>query len=167
VLPSSAPHETRSGSAAAILPSVTSEFLLPVLMRFIHIGSVILFLGGTVYARQVVSPLLISLPETFRESSANAVRARYRTTLFTLLGLIVISGLYNFLVAAPKHTSTWQMWFGIKMLLVLHVLVTAILWATAPYVAAKSDRRLLGIVVSGLVIVFISAYLRWLTQHGL
>jgi hypothetical protein len=146
---------------------VTSEFLLPVLMRFIHIGSVILFLGGTIYARQVVSPLLASLPATLQESSANAVRTRYRGTLFTLLGLIVLSGLYNFLVAAPKHTSTWQMWFGIKMLLVLHVLTTAILWATQPSVAAKSDRRLLGIAISGFLIVFISAYLRWLTQHGL
>lgn len=86
--------------------------------------------------------------------------------LFTLLTLIVLSGLYNFLVAAPKHTNTWQIWFGIKMLLVLHVLATAILWAISPYVPAKSDRRLLGIAISGFVIVFISAYLRWLTQHG-
>ena len=146
---------------------MTSEFLLPVVMRFIHIGSVILFLGGTVYARQVLAPLLASLPEATRGSSANAARTRYRGTLFTLLGLILLSGLYNLLVAAPKHTTTWQIWFGIKMLLVLHVFATAILWATSPYNAAKSDRRLLGIAISGLLIVFISAYLRWLSQHGL
>ncbi|HWF46099.1 MAG TPA: hypothetical protein VG168_03765 [Bryobacteraceae bacterium] len=146
---------------------MTSEFLLPVVMRFIHIGSVVLFLGGTVYARQVVAPLLASLPEPTRESAANIARTRYRGTLFTLLGLILLSGLYNLLVAAPKHTNTWQIWFGIKMLLVLHVFVTAILWATSPYIPAKSDRRLLGIAISGLLIVFISAYLRWLSQHGL
>ncbi|MGC2662177.1 MAG: hypothetical protein WA324_29805 [Bryobacteraceae bacterium] len=145
---------------------MATEFLLPVLMRFIHIGSAILLLGGTVYARQVLSPLLASLPDSVREPSANASKARYRGMLFTLLTLIVLSGLYNFLVAAPKHTNTWQIWFGIKMLLVLHVLATAILWATSPYVPAKSDRRLLGIAISGFVIVFISAYLRWLTQHG-
>lgn len=135
-------------------------------MRFIHIGSVILFLGGMVYARQVVSPLLATLPETIRETSANAARTRYRGTLFILLTLIVLSGLYNFLMAAPKHTSTWQIWFGIKMLLVLHVLATSILWATSPYVPKKSERRLLSIAISGFLIVFISAYLRWLTQHG-
>jgi hypothetical protein len=146
---------------------VTSEFLLPVVMRFIHIGSVIVLLGGIVYARQVLSPLLASLPETTRESAANAARTGYRGTLFTLLGLILLSGLYNLLVAAPRHTSTWQIWFGIKMLLALHVFSAAILWATAPYVPAKSDRRLLGIAISGFLIVFISAYLRWLSQHGL
>jgi len=135
-------------------------------MRFIHIGSVILFLGGTVYARQVLSPLVASLPETIRQTSADAVRTRYRGTLFILLTLIVLSGLYNLLVAAPKHTNTWQIWFGIKMLLVLHVLTTAILWATSPHVPKKSDRRLLSIAISGFLIVFISAYLRWLTQHG-
>ncbi|HEX4809200.1 MAG TPA: hypothetical protein VH325_09735 [Bryobacteraceae bacterium] len=150
-----------------ILPDVTFDFVLPVLMRFIHIGSVILFLGGVVYARQVLGPLFASLPETFRESSANAARMRYRSTLFTLLCLIVLSGLYNLLVAAPKHTGAWQMWFGVKMLLVLHILTAAILWATKPYAAGKSDRRLLGIVISGFLVVLISAYLRWLTQHGL
>jgi hypothetical protein len=63
------------------------------------------------------------------------------------------------------------MWFGIKMLLVLHILATAILWGTSPYSGeasiGKSNRRLLGLVISGFLVVFISAYLRSLSQRGL
>lgn len=86
--------------------------------------------------------------------------------------LIVLSGLYNFLsYSGPKHTSSYHMWFGIKILLVLHVLTTAILWGTSPYSGetslGKSNRRLLSMVISGFLIVFISAYLRSLSQRGL
>ncbi|HEY6987362.1 MAG TPA: hypothetical protein VH369_03195, partial [Bryobacteraceae bacterium] len=62
-------------------------------------------------------------------------------------------------------------WFGIKILLVLHILTSAILWATSPYgdvaVAGKSKRRLSSIAISGLIVVLISAYLRSLSQRGL
>ena len=57
------------------------------------------------------------------------------------------------------------------MLLVLHILAAAILWATSPYgdiaIEGKGKRRLAGICISGLLIVLIGAYLRYLTSHGL
>jgi hypothetical protein len=135
-------------------------------------SSVILFLGGVIYARQVLVPVLNTLPEDVRMQSAAGSQFRYRTTLFTLLSLIVVSGLYNFLsYAGPKHGQAYQMWFGIKMLLVAHMLASAILWATSPYgdvtVAGKGKHRLFSIAVSGVIVVLISAYLRSLTLSGL
>jgi hypothetical protein len=57
------------------------------------------------------------------------------------------------------------------MLLVLHILASAILWATSPYgdveIGGKSRRRLLSITISGIIVVAISAYLRSLTLRGL
>lgn len=141
-----------------------------VLFRFIHIASVILLLGGVVYARQALLPTLNALPEDIRKRAARDAQERYRTTLFVLLILIVGSGLYNFFTG-PKHGQSYQIWFGIKMLLVAHILASAMLWATSPYgdvtVDGRSKRRLLSITVSGLIVVFISAYLRSLTQRGL
>ena len=129
----------------------------------------ILLLGGVVYARQVMVPTLNALPEDVRKRTARDTQDRYRTTLFTLLILIVGSGLYNFFTG-PKHGETYQIWFGIKILLVAHILSSAILWATSPYgdvtVDGRSKRRLLSIAISGLIVVFISAYLRSLTQRG-
>ena len=151
---------------------MTPDFLLHLLARFIHIASGIVFLGGVIYARQVLVPVLNTLPEDIRMQSAAGTQIRYRTTLYVLLGLIVISGLYNFLTyAGPKHGQAYQIWFGIKMLLVAHILATAILWATSPYgditVAGKSKRRLLSLTISGLIVALISAYLRSLTLSGL
>ncbi len=141
-----------------------------VLFRFIHISSVILLLGGIVYARQVLVPTLNSIPEDVRLPAASRAQFTYRGTLYALLVLIVGSGIYN-LLAGPKHTFDYHLWFGIKMLLVAHVAATAILWSTSPYgdvsVARKSKHRLTSLTISGLAIVLISAYLRSLTQRGL
>ena len=102
--------------------------------------------------------------------TAALAQVRFRKRLFILLGLIVLSGLYSFF-EGPQHGQTYQIWFGIKMLFVAHILAASILWATSPYgdvtVGGKSKHRLLSIAISGLIVVFISAYLRSLTQRGL
>lgn len=150
---------------------MTADLLFfSVLFRFLHISSVIALLGGIFYARQVLVPTLNSLPEDVRVQAADGAQRRYRSTLYTLLILIVGSGLYNFLTG-PKHSSAYQMWFGIKMLLVAHIIAAAILWVTSPYgdaiVAGKSKHRLMSVALSGLIVILISAYLRSLTQRGL
>jgi uncharacterized membrane protein len=147
-----------------------TDILPHVLFRFIHVSSVILFLGGIVYARQVLTPVLEALPEALRIETAAGTQLRYRNTLYVLLGLIVASGLYNFLTG-PHHGQPYQIWFGVKMLLVAHILATAILWAASANsnakIAGKSKRRLVSMAISGFIIVFISAYLRSLTLRGL
>jgi uncharacterized membrane protein len=149
---------------------VTPDLFFHVLFRFIHISSVIALLGGILYAGQVLVPTLNALPESVRLEAAGRAQRNYRSTLYTLLILIVGSGLYN-LLAGPKHTYAYQMWFGIKMLLVAHIFSAAILWVISPYgdvrVAGKSKHRLVSVAISGLIVVLISAYLRSLTQQGL
>ncbi len=151
---------------------MSGDLVLHLISRFVHISSAILLLGGAFYARQVFLPVLSGLPSGQVDLAARTGQSSFRTTLWSLLVLIVLSGLYNFTTySGPKHTSSYQMWFGIKMLLVLHVLATAILWGTSRYSGetsiGKSNRRLLSMVISGFLIVFISAYLRSLSQRGL
>lgn len=150
----------------------TPALLIHLLFRFLHIASVILFLGGVFYARQVLVPVLNVLPEDIRMPSAAGAQFRFRVVLWILLVLIVGSGLYNFLTySGPKHTETYQIWFGIKMLFVAHILASAILWGTSPYgdvvVGGKSKHRLASMLISGLIVVAISAYLRSLSLRGL
>ncbi len=151
---------------------MTADILFHLLARFLHVGSVVILLGGIFYARQILVPTLNRLPEPERLTTSAFSHAQFRGILLTLLAVTVLSGFYNFYsYSGPKHSSTYQMWFGIKMLLVLHVLATAILWSTSKQsdvlVGSRSNRRLFSLIVSGFVIVFISAYLRSLSQRGL
>ena len=150
----------------------TPALILHLFFRFLHIASVILFLGGVFYSRQVLVPVLNVLPDSIRMPAAAGAQFRFRTVLWILLAVIVGSGLYNFFTySGPKHSAAYQIWFGIKMLLVAHILASAILWGTSPYgdvaVSGKGKHRLTSIAISGLIVVAISAYMRSLTQRGL
>jgi hypothetical protein len=50
------------------------------------------------------------------------------------------------------------MWFGIKILLALHVFAGAILATRSD--DAKSLRRMTGVIISGLAVLLVAAYLR-------
>jgi hypothetical protein len=146
--------------------------LIAIVVRFLHIGSAAGLVGGVLYARLAATPVLNNLPVAERAAAAEGAQSRFKGVLFTLLLLVVLSGVYNgFGPNAPHHGHQWQMWFGIKMLGVLHFLATAILWATTPYgdvaIDGKGKRRLAGLVISGFAIVLLGSILRYLTANGL
>ena len=149
---------------------MTPDLALHIIARFIHISSVVILAGGLIYARQVLVPTLNALPEAVRTAAAAQSQRQFRNPLFTLLALIVGSGLYNFFTG-PHHGPAYQGWFGVKMLLVAHIAAVGILWATSPYgdvqIEGKAKRRLLSLTISALLVVAISAYLRSLTQRGM
>jgi hypothetical protein len=72
-----------------------------------------------------------------------------------MIGLIV-SGVYK-LLSTPGHRPFYQMLFGIKMLLVMHVFAAAILIANPKH--PRRTRLMTGVVISGLTIIGISAWL--------
>ena len=140
------------------------------LFRFLHVGSAVLLVGGVFYARQVLVPVLNLLPEDSRMPSAAGAQLRFRAILWILLVLLVASGTYQ-LLTGPPHTAAYHAWFGVKMLLVAHVLATAILWGTSAYgdvnIAGKSKRRLASMAISGIIVIAISSWLRSMTFRGL
>jgi hypothetical protein len=113
------------------------EAILPLAMRWLHIASVVVLLGGVFYARVVVGDMA----------------AKFKPVAYAAMAGILLSGLYNFLTKSsyPPH---YHMWFGIKMLFVLHVFAVTIVYRGKP-------RLLTGAVIAGAVIVGISEYLRW------
>ncbi|HXE10750.1 MAG TPA: hypothetical protein VN633_01435 [Bryobacteraceae bacterium] len=143
-----------------------------VFMRFLHIACVAGLIGGALYAKWAMEPALNALPEAERGQAAKTTQLKFRGILYTILVLLVISGIYNgFGPGTHQHSTQWQIWFGIKMLLVLHILSTAILWVTSPYgdiaVGGKGKRRLAQLVVIGFITIFIGTYLHYLTSLGL
>ncbi len=108
--------------------------------RWLHLASVAVLLGGVFYSRMIAGGLADS----------------FKPWAYTAIGAILVSGTYNFMSKSsiPPH---YQMWFGIKVLLALHVFAATILYKKG------KQRSLTGIVISGALIILISGYLRWIS----
>jgi hypothetical protein len=115
------------------------DAVLPILMRWLHIASVVVLLGGVFYARVVSGELA----------------KNFKPIAFGAIGGLLLSGTYNFLL--KSHPPVYHMWFGIKMLLALHVFAVVILYREG------KRRALTGVVISGAIILCISAGLRWIS----
>jgi hypothetical protein len=115
------------------------DAVLPIAMRWLHLVSVVVLLGGVFYARVVVGDMA----------------ANFKPVAYGAIGGILVSGLYNFLSKStyPPH---YHMWFGIKVLLALHVFSVVAVY--------RGKRRLLtGVIITGAAILGISGYLRWIS----
>ncbi len=137
--------------------------VLGVCMRWIHIASVVTLIGGFIYARFVFAPAIASAPTEQRNSLAAAAQSAFRPLLFIVIATVLISGAYNYATKA-SYPPGYHMFMGIKLLLVLHIVSSAILDSTRASNPAKSSRTALGIVISGLVAIAIADYLRFLSS---
>lgn len=144
----------------------TLGVVLSVFMRWVHIVSVISLLGGFIYARFFVAPVLATLPAGETSDLSNRIIGQFRPILYTAMVAVLISGLYNYLTKAsyPPH---YHAVIGVKFLFVLHIFATALLYSIPNANEGNRLRRLNSMIISGLVIVLISADLRWMTMAAL
>lgn len=128
---------------------------LGILMRWVHIASAVALLGGVWHARFAVYPA---------GADNETVWRRFAPWLISAVAGLLGSGLYN-LVTKPEFPPGYHVWFGVKVLLALHVFAVAFLLARVSASASKRARWMSGVAVSGAVILAISAYLRWISIH--
>jgi hypothetical protein len=131
--------------------------VLFVLMRWLHFASMATLVGGIIYGRLVMTASITTLSPDARDALDGHAAGGYRPlVLASVIGLIV-SGTYN-LLTNPGHTPKYHMLLGMKLMLALHVFAVAFL-ITQP----KNPRRarmMTGTLISGLLVLAISAYLR-------
>ena len=133
---------------------------LNILMRFLHIISVITLLGGVLAWRLGVASASASLAPETSARIGNAFSAAWRPiVIYAVIGILV-SGTYNFLNKTGVPPA-WQAVFGIKFLLALHVFAVTIIAFRLDN--PRRTRQLTGVMVSGVIIVILSAVLRWLS----
>ena len=120
--------------------------------RWLHIASAITLLGGVLFARQILA----------NAGQLDSVTRSAGIFLFAIGGLLV-SGVYN-LLAKSALPPGYHAIFGIKFLLALHVFAMAFLLGRPGSDAAKRIRQMTGIIISGALILALSAYLRFLTR---
>ncbi len=132
--------------------------VVALLMRWTHITAMAFIVGGALYARFVVAPVVAAE----RPEVSDRITAALRPLMLAAIVALVCSGLFNFFnkkVIPPGY----HMVFGIKVLLALHVIAVAILLGRPGVAAIKRSRWNYGIVVSGLAVLLLSAYLRSLS----
>lgn len=120
--------------------------VLGVLLRWVHITSVVVLIGGIFYARFF----------------AGQLSEKFRMWVYGAILLLVASGLYN-LLTKPAYPPGYHIAFGVKMLLVLHIFAAALLAAARPSEPARQARSMTGIVISAWIVILISAWLRWIS----
>jgi uncharacterized membrane protein len=116
-----------------------------VVMRWLHMASMATLVGGMLYGRTVES------------KSPSGAASAFRPYVVVAMAGLIISGTFT-LLQNPGHTPKYHMLLGIKLLLALHVFAVAFI-STSP-VNPRRARQMTGVVISGLVILAISAYLR-------
>ncbi len=131
---------------------------LSLFMLALHIICAVTLVGGAIAWRFASLPGMQALDPAARAKVENAAAMAWRPWVFAAIVGILITGIYNF-IHRPVKTPTFHMLFGIKMLLALHVFAV---WG----IAAKADnpkrsRQLTGVVISGILILIISAAFRW------
>ncbi len=128
-----------------------------VMVRWLHIASMATLIGGILFARLVMAPSLAGVSEEARVSLSERMAARFRPFVYAAITGLVLSGTFN-LLTTPGHRPFYHMLLGVKLLLVLHVFAVAILIVQPNN--PRRTRMMTGTVISGLLILVISAWLR-------
>ena len=142
--------------------------LLNLVMRWAHVGTAIVVLGGAIFLRFVLMPAATAV---LKEDAHQALRERlmgaWKKVIHAGIGLFLLSGLYNYLaVMAPLHKGDgrYHMLLGIKILLALGVffISSALVGRSAAFAGLRKDSRkwLAVSIFLALIIVAISGFLK-------
>ena len=108
----------------------STSAILPIVMRYVHIVSAVLAVGGLAFLSLCLSPAMRMLDESFRESVAKLVQHRFYRILWVSLGGLVVSGVYNWIASSQTYKAmgpAGNALIGTKVLLAL--VMFAIVWA--------------------------------------
>lgn len=142
------------------------QLLLDILSRWIHVGTVIVLVGGSVFMRSVLMPAAAQLPDEPHQQLRGAVLDRWRKIVGMGIGLILLSGFYNYYRGMKVHSGQplYHALVGTKMLLAFAVffLASALTGRAAKFEPIRQNsRKWLGVLIAlSMLIVAISGYVK-------
>ncbi len=130
-----------AGAQEAIEAASTSPIAVNIAMRWAHILSAIVLMGGTFFARFVLLPAAeATLDADTHAKLRAAVRQRWAKWVHISLLLFLVSGFYNYLFVtrfAHPDTPLYHALFGVKFLLALVIFFFASVLAGRSGLAQK------------------------------
>jgi hypothetical protein len=148
------------------------SFILAWVMRWLHVVAAVVAVGSTILMRFAVLPALANLPNG--EQVLDAIRAPYKKIIHSAIGLLLLTGLYNYIIVAipkvralralPQYEAAianYHSIMGGKIILSLALFAIAtMLLAPVPSMHAQRKKWLTVNTVLGLLILLLAAYLR-------
>ncbi len=141
--------------------------VLNTLFRWLHVGTAIVLLGGSVFMRFVLMPAAEKLPTEAHDTLRGHIRAAWKVFVHAGIALLLVTGLYNYLVVmvpAHKGDSLYHALMGTKILLALAVffLASVLVGRAAAFEKMRQNLRIwLGLVILlAALIVAISGFLK-------
>lgn len=141
--------------------------LLDVLSRWIHVFLAIVLLGGSIFKRYVLIPAAKDLPAEEHDRLQERIAQKWRKLVGMSCGLLLFSGLYNYLVVAiPQHKGDplYSALVGTKILLAFAVffLASALTGRAKKFEAIRrnSAKWMSVTILLGILIVAISGYVK-------
>ena len=144
-----------------------TDLIVPVIFRWLHIGPVIVAIGGAFFARFIILPSLAeTLSEDQRGQVHSAVIRRWKRVLHLCIGLILISGIYNVYrgIVVLEKAMLYHILFLPKFLAALGIffIASALVGKSEAFENMRRDnKKWLGILIAlAVVIVLISGVMK-------
>lgn len=138
---------------------------ITILSRWVHIGTAIVLVGGTVFLRFVLSPAAAQLPDAEHQKLKDLVMNKWKKFVHIGIALFILSGFYNFFaVQIPKHRGDglYHALIGTKILLAFAIffLASALVGRSKSFEGLRKNAKFWQsvIVLMATVIVGISGY---------
>lgn len=145
------------------------DLALQLIFRWIHIGSAITVVGGTVFMLFVLLPAAKEILDDEHLKLRAAVLKRWKWFVHIGIALFLVSGLYNYIkVMAPLHKGDglYHALMGVKMLLAMGVFGLAEVLVGRSKLAEKlrqnASKFLTINLVLAAIIVMLSGFLKTL-----
>ena len=150
------------------------NFWVNVLTRWLHVGAAVLGIGATLFMVLVLLPALAGSAQA--NEVLDRVRPRLKRVIHSAIGLLLLTGFYNYLVVSTPVLredrydgirGMYHMLMGPKMLLAIILFtISILLLVPLPAMHAKRKMWLTVNAVLGVLILLISAVLRRLWTVG-
>jgi uncharacterized membrane protein len=134
-----------------------ADQILPLIVRWVHIGSAIAAIGAPFFIRFALLPSAKEvLDDATHQKLREAVNRRWRKIVYILITLFILTGFYTFFVVAPwkqmpaADKKLYHMLFGIKVLaaFVIFFLASALAGRTAGLAPIRKQAKMwLGVVL--------------------
>ena len=143
------------------------DLVLPLLMRWIHVGTAIVVVGGLIFYRLVFVPVAEKvLSEEERGRLWEPLMRRWKMFIHPAIVLFLVSGFYNYMfVTSALHQGQglYHALFGVKFLLALGLFgLSIVMTSTMSWSEKLRQKRVLWsvLLVLGTTLVLIGGFMK-------